>query len=360
MKRLHAHPALRNRRGAYTLIELAVSLLAAGILLVGMGSAVLLAARASDPSVGAYQASRQTAETLAEMNRELAYAVAINPLSSSATRIECTVPDLNGDAANDVVAYSWSGVAGAPLQRSLNAGLPATVLDRVNDFQLRYDRVLNSPAANDSAENKWVDQASAGSTATFDVQAGDSIGIYFLPTLPPIATAWKIKRVEIRARQSSTPDGMLRARVWTANASMLPGTLLEEIAVSESSLPTSTGAYQIALPGTRTLTPGQGACITFEKDSGTGVVARLEYGTSSTSSPNTRKLTTWFGGLLWTSQSTEDLHIRIWGVYCTTPDAGTQTFLYTSVGVRLQVGTDVNATFHQGIRLINTPESTGP
>jgi hypothetical protein len=105
------------------------------------------------------------------------------------------------------------------------------------------------------------------------------------------------------------------------------------------------------------------ACITFVQDSGSGTVARLEYGTGSTGSANTSKIT--FQTILliltaWTEQTNEDLRIRIWGSYTGPPGTGVQQFYYTNVDAKLQIGTDANATFHQGIRLLNAPEAAGP
>ena len=65
-------------------------------------------------------------------------------------------------------------------------------------------------------------------------------------------------------------------------------------------------------------------------------------------------------GSFWTSQSQEDLRVRIWGAYTGPPGTGVQQFYYTCVDTRLQVGADSAAAFHQGIRLVNTPEAAGP
>lgn len=356
---------IRPLRTGSTMVELVVSLIIASVLVVGMGSSILLASRAGDPNLGGERASARSGEALSDLHRELGYAVAVNAAASTSQQIECTIPDVTGDAVNDTVRYSWSGVAGAALQRTLNGGTPRSVVDNVHAFQLQYrQREREGGSATESAEVQWVDQATAGSADYYDIEAGvNGIGIYFAPTLPPDATAWRIKRIEIRARQVNNPTGAFSSQVWLADSSHLPGTLREEVIVSESNLATTISPYQIQFPGVSTFGATQKACVTFVHHSGSGTAAQIEYGTGSSGSANTSKLTYQTILILfqaWTEQTNEDLRIRIWGSYTGPPGTGEQEFYYTNVDARLQVGTTVNATFHQGIRLINTPEAPGP
>ena len=360
------HSALRNScRHGSTLLELAVSVLVASILVVGMGSSVYLAARASDPTLGRYQASAASGEALADISRELSCAVALNDTVNTPTQVEFTVPDITGDNLNDVVRYAWSGTGGAALQRTLNGGAPRSVVDNVHAFQLAYQkRAREGTSTTESAEVQWVNQFGVGSTGTYDVESGiNGIGIWFAPSLPAGTTAWRIKRIEIKARQVGTADGAFRAQVHLADSGHLPLVLREQVIVSESNLPTSSGGYEIAFPGVASFLPTERACITFVHDSGSGTVARLEYGSSSTGSANTSLLAYETVLLLfqtWVEYTSADLRIRIWGNYSGPPGTGTQEFYYTNVDSRLQIGTNANATFHQGVRLVNVPQAAGP
>ena len=50
-----------------------------------------------------------------------------------------TVADRTGDSAADTIRYAWSGVAGDPLTRQINAGTAVTVAANVQSLQLSYD-----------------------------------------------------------------------------------------------------------------------------------------------------------------------------------------------------------------------------
>ncbi|MDZ4685940.1 MAG: type II secretion system protein [Planctomycetaceae bacterium] len=353
----------RARRG-YTLIELSVSLIVASILVAGMGSSVFLATRANNTGLGRYQASSRSGETLSDMSRELSYAVAVNEVASTSRIIECTVPDLTGDSADDILRYSWSGTAGAPLQRTLNGGTPQAVVDNVQACQLTLQkRSKEGGSSTESAETQWVNDASAGSPVNYTVNNTSTLGVYFTPSLPGNATAWRITRLEMRAAQSGTADGVLRVQVRLGAALYLPGAVIEEVVVSESRLPTSTSAHTVLFPGVTTLSPTQSACILFAQDSGTNGAASIEYGVSSTASANTRKISSAvdvLGLVVWSSQASQDVRVKIWGTYTGPPGTGQQQFYFTNVDASLQVGTDTTAMFHHGIPLINLPEAAGP
>lgn len=127
-----------NPRLGHTLVELTISLAAASMLMVGMGSSVYLSLKASDVSTGSYSDSNDGGHALAQLNRELRLAIALNDAASSSTAVEFTVPDITGDAVNDVIRYAWSGTNGDPLQRTLNGGAPQTVVTNVYGLSLGY------------------------------------------------------------------------------------------------------------------------------------------------------------------------------------------------------------------------------
>lgn len=343
------------RRRGFSLLELSVSLVAASILVVGMGTSIYLASQAANAGVGRHQNARQAGEALSNLARELSFAVSVNNTYTTTQRVECTVPDLTGDGLDDVVRYSWAGTAGSPLLRTLNAGTAQTVADNVQHLQLSLQkRAKSGGSATESAQRSWMNDLTSGSTQTFSVDSSNSVGQYFLPTLPAGATAWRITRIDVKARRSGTTDGILRVQVRQATTGYAPSTLLEEVSISESRLPSSMGTYSITVPGAASLSPGQPACLLFLQEAGSGTAAVLEYGSSSSATTNTRKLQTWFT-VFWFSQATEDLHLAVWGTYTGPPGTGTQEFYYTNIDASLQLGSQTATRLHAGIPLINTP-----
>jgi hypothetical protein len=115
-----------TRRPAYTLLELMVALGSASVLMVGLSSALFIAAQGLDLDQGA-SASRGRADAV--VGRMLADARAATRYRSVApTAIEFDVADRTGDGAADRLRYEWNGVVGGPLTRTLNGGSPVTLL----------------------------------------------------------------------------------------------------------------------------------------------------------------------------------------------------------------------------------------
>lgn len=125
----------RLRRAGHTLVELAVSTVALGILLAGMGSAILVASRAARPGTAPANAVR-AASAADEMAADLRMALSFS--QRTATAVQFTVADRNGDGDPETLRYAWSGTAGDPLTRQLNAGAAATVCENLHALQLGY------------------------------------------------------------------------------------------------------------------------------------------------------------------------------------------------------------------------------
>lgn len=121
-----------TRRDAYTLIEMMIALASAGVLMVGISSALYIAAQGMDLDQGA-SAARGRAD--AAVGRLLADArTATRFRSATATAVEFDVPDRTGDGAADTLLYAWSGTVGDPLTRTLNGGAAQTVLSDVRSL----------------------------------------------------------------------------------------------------------------------------------------------------------------------------------------------------------------------------------
>jgi len=124
-----------KRRHGYTLLELMITLPLLAILLAGMAAAVGLAARAMPEANTHTSAPLSAAAACDQLAAELGYATAIT--SRSATSIQFTCPDRNGDNIAESIQYTWTG-AGTGLNRSLNGGAAQALLPGVQQLSLTY------------------------------------------------------------------------------------------------------------------------------------------------------------------------------------------------------------------------------
>lgn len=123
------------RRSGFTLVELVVSMAASTVLMAGMGSAIFIAARASNPSEVPANTIKGSV-TAQEIAAELRSAVSFN--ERTANSVEFTVADRDGDGFVETIRYNWSAVPGHPLTRQYNGGNVVNVLEDVYDFSLAY------------------------------------------------------------------------------------------------------------------------------------------------------------------------------------------------------------------------------
>ena len=136
--------SFHHSRSGFTLVEMVLSMAVMTVLLGGIASALVIAARAVPGTAtpvsltvdGYYAAERLASELYA----------AQTITARGATSISFTVADRNGDANPETIYYSWSGVAGDPLDRRYNGGVAGAVLDNVYQFNLTYvTQVISGP-----------------------------------------------------------------------------------------------------------------------------------------------------------------------------------------------------------------------
>lgn len=121
-----------NRRG-FTLIELVVSLSVVGILALAIGSSIIISTRTLPTADGfaEMQASAGRALTLLGDDVRLATSIAAPDVRT----LTLTIPDQDGDAADETVEYQWSGSAGDSFTREFNGGGPNALLSDIIDLK---------------------------------------------------------------------------------------------------------------------------------------------------------------------------------------------------------------------------------
>ena len=134
------HPA--PRRAGYTLLELTVSLPLLAMLMLGMASAIHLAARSVPDGKTNASALLSAASVVDLMTTELTYATAIT--SRAASDITFLTPDRTEDGVAETVRYQWNGTAGSPLVKKYSGAPDEVLLPSVQQFSLTYDAPLDA------------------------------------------------------------------------------------------------------------------------------------------------------------------------------------------------------------------------
>ena len=344
----------------FTLLEMVVALGVTSVILVGMGSAMLLAGRAVPDAHGPVVAGLAGAEALEPMATELQYAVTLNQCTTR--QIEFTVADRTGDETPEVIRYEWSGTAGDPLTRTYNGGTAVAVLTDVRDFSLSYDLQTISTEilqGNESAETLLVSYDSSHDYADYQVQEGQWYGEYFFPDLPADAINWKVTRVRFYARSSGLALGETKVQLQTATLGGMPtGVVLQEKILRESGLPLWYVLCDMSYTQAGGLLPQQGLWLVFRWRSGS-TSCELLGRAGGVMGSNFSLARSTDGGVSWSPLAGHSLLFRVYGTVTT---AGTptirSTYYLNAVGITLRAGTDSQAAVQTSVRTLNRPEVT--
>ncbi len=345
-----------TRRG-YTLMEMAVSVAVTGVLMVGIGSAILIAGFAMRSDQSESGSLVTGAVVLSEMTTELQYATSFDTLT--ATEVQFAIPDRNGDDVPEVVHYQWSGVPGDPLLRTYNGGSPVEVLTDVHEFQLTYDMdVVTHEAGSETegAEKRLISHHSTEYLADFVVRDSDWVGQYICPDTPMDAVSWKVTKVNFNAKRSGAAFGQAMAQLRLATTGGFPsGIVLEEHLLDESTLTDSYASQEFLFSNVTGFTPGRGLCIVIMHISDAEACSiRID---SNYSSSRSHMVQTTNGGSTWFAPAGESM---IFDVYGTITSTGTpqpvETSYVESVRVKLRAGDLPGGVVSGSVRALNEPE----
>jgi prepilin-type N-terminal cleavage/methylation domain-containing protein len=352
------HAAAHEVNHGFTLVELVVAVAVMAVIMVGMGSAMLIAGRALPQAQSATSSTITAAEAAEQMTAELQYATAIN--QRSATMIEFTVSDRNGDEVPETIRYEWSGTAGAPLTRRYNAGATAEALSNVREFSLSYRLETISteiPQRNESTETILQQYQSVQSLGGYPIKDLEWYGQYFRPALPANAVSWKVTRVAISARTDGTSVGEARVQLQLPTSGKCPsGVVLEEKTLLESSLLDSFQAREFAFSNASGLSPQQGLCLVVRwiADS---IACQVWGQTRSVTETDFILLKSTNRGATWSSLSGQSLLYTIYGTVTATGTPQIQnTYYLKAIDIRLRTGDDSQSAVQTGVRILNRPE----
>ena len=345
--RTHAH-------GAFTLVELVVSLSITSILLVTIASSVMIASYAIPDGTEKSSVVITSSRGLDQLVEELRYALVIS--KQTATSLEFTVADRNGDILQEVIRYAWTGVAGDPLTRQYNGGALIPVVENVQDFTLAYQTITyqkRSPPV-ESAEIQLAGYNAGG--WMYAVTKTNQIGQFFMPSnLDPEALSWKVTRVLVEIQKKGPANGQTLLQLRAPTIDNLPGpTIYEQLTLVEADLQTGFFWEEYFFTKVDGIPPDQGLCLVFawvtDKDS-----LEVRYDFSSGSG----MLLSADNGASWTNSPANSLNYAVFGTY-TTEGPIVDAYALTRVDVSLVATDSGNAVLYASAPTFNTPEVLVP
>jgi prepilin-type N-terminal cleavage/methylation domain-containing protein len=349
----------RQHKPAFTLIELTLTVAIVGMLMAGLASAVVLAARAlPDPNRPSSNVLEQ-GRALDRIAADLQYAKYITERGAHA--VTFTVADRDGNGSPECLRYAWSGSAGAPLTLEYNHGSALTVLENVQQFDLNY--VTKSVAESyaglpvEGSELLVASYPTAVSSSDFAVDDKDWIGQFIKPSagiLPVDTLTWRLTRVQFRAKSDGAADAVLGVQIRAADPNKIPTTsVLEEELIAESSLPSSYTWKEATFDSVAGIKLDQGVCLVLRRASGPGKAAKINYDGNA----GAGRLTTGNSGGSWTYDSNKSMVYYAYGKPSIPGplQMATRQFV-TGVYVTLRAGSDNAAQLDTLVRTLNVPE----
>lgn len=349
-----------TKRGGFTLLELTISIGISSILIAGMTSSLLLAVQANNPGDGPFQDVDNASQALGQISRDLTYSSEILTALDETNALEFEVPDQTGDGVNEVIRYQWSGETNEPLERIFNGGTPQPMINDVSVFSINLDTLQQNHFGDaiESDEQTWASQTSSFGYSEYQLNKNTGIGTDFVPNLPADATSWSVTSVNVRCRRTGNVNNKtIYGRIYTANGSREPETLIDETPINEEDLTTSYQWHTVTFQNTTDRSPGERLCITFEAENDASQKARFVILDWSFFSPNTQLLTYVGASKNWQSSNLRDLSIIIRGKYIT--QNSVEVNFCQSASILLQAGDETSTAIQTVVRPRNIPLVTG-
>jgi hypothetical protein len=349
----------RSTRRAFTLTELLMTFPIVTLLLLGTGSAIVVARKSLPDGSSTPSALLSTSRAADLVHGDLQFATSI--VNFQASDITFTVADRNGDGQPETIRYYWNGTSGTPLYQQLNGGASVSVADNVYEFSLTYDKrvIIPPPNYGESAEQLLASYSSSTNLGDYSVLGSQWIGTYFKPTLPANAVTWKVTRAIVYLMKTAA-NGVTNIEIRTADGSNLPtSTMLDMASVNGSSLSSSYTPQQVNYSNVFDIAPSQGLCMVVRFNTGTGSSCSAQYQTSGAAPVQCQTVTTTTGGTSWTAPSGQSLIFSVYGTVTTSTAAANQ-YALKRVRVGLRSGADPNSRVYTAARILNEPSVTGP
>jgi hypothetical protein len=335
-----------------------MSLLIISVIMVGLQSAIMIAGRSAPGANNGRLYCVSAGQGMDQLQADLSTATAFTAMT--ATSATFTVPDRNGDGNPETIQYSWDGVSGDGLQRTINGGTAVTVAPKVTEFALTYDKksVVQPTTYTQSAEQVLSSFPTLNPllVANGDVSGTNGIGEIFAPSLPGNAVKWNITRVQYIAKAKGPALGYTRVQLRAVNGSTI-GLVCDETMLPESSLGTSYAWTESDFSGNYQFSPTTSVALTFQWYSDADS-CNIEYQSLLAVDLNAELIQTSNNGQSWGAGLTSDMAYYVYGTYFTVNPAVTNYYL-NDVRCNLRSGSDSHR-IHTTIPTLNQPQVTGP
>ena len=323
---LHSGNVGSRRQTGFTLVELLVSLGICTLLIVCLNSSLTLTLRsATPPSDSPVLAHIRTGEGADRVLSDLSVAQSFT--INTATDVEFKVPSRDGDTTADTIRYQWNGPPNTQLLRSYNGGPLNLFAAGIQEFELSYlTRSMGPPLPPPPVESAEVllmqhDDAPSGSFSEFSTSTSNWCAQWINPTLSPDAIAWKITRVEFRAKRDTGSSANYLVQIRTANplTNTPTTTVLSSLTKATGDLPTTQAWIPADLPDAPNLSPETGICLVIAVAQSSSKYPRIQFESNGTSMPSrTHWITSNNAGTSWsTPDITKDMRFKIYGTVTT-------------------------------------------
>lgn len=340
-------------------MELTVATVASAFLLAGMGSVMFIARQiAYTPSDTTRRA--KASDVVSQISDELRYATAV--IQQSSRNLEFLVADRNSDGTAEKIRYEWSGIAGAPLRKTVN-GTSVDVLPSVNDFTITLQQAPKTTTyttTTESSEQMLLTTATPQSSDRRDIDTSNYMAQVVRPSafssIPANALSWNLTKLDYYGRQNSSSTETLAVQFrHTGDPNDGPtSNVLGQLAIPESSITGSDGwNTAIFAAPVRNLSLSRNYSVVFAQLSGSGQAARIPF----TDSTATGVSDSTNAGASWQYMPARQCYVRVYGTYNTPGPSYNVTRNYvSSVRIALQSGSQGFARVDASAPLRNRPE----
>ncbi len=277
---------VRNRQRALTLVELAVTTAALGVVLVSAMHVMNVSRRSAERVYNELAPQIQAMRVAEQMRQELATSISISAAAS--TGITFMVPDRDSDGSDETIDYAY---AANRLTRSYNGASAVTVLDNLPEFSLSYrarievqtsesEQEVTAPDNTDLAA--WDGYPNGTGTTCLDASLSQTThgAIHVeLRSLPATTVSYDITKVKLRLRkQGLLSTGTLTIRVETpasASRGWPSGTVLDAATLDIGLLDTAYGWRDVFFSNLVNLPP-ETSSLSFRLIGGTSANMRME------------------------------------------------------------------------------------
>jgi prepilin-type N-terminal cleavage/methylation domain-containing protein len=339
--------------GAFTLLEMVMSMAVLAVILGAVGSAMFLSSQIVPRDGDAFGGTLRAREAARRIADELSMATQIIEATDKAITFD--VPDRDMDGADERIAFSWSGTPGDPITMTMN-GSTSILEGDARKLELAYRRETRSTESLGTATESLTDELLASwsgttnSTVIVRTTLTPSLGV--TPRSTGGATHYRVTSVRLWLRQVGSPDSLLGVQLRSPTATGAPSaTILADATIAESALPVSPGWVTISFTGTTATPIDTATWIVLRRVSGgDAAVAPIAWGVAHS------RVAYAMGSTVTTDYC---LPFQLFGRATRPTTVTTLSTHAAGVQVAVQLGTTETATGFAGARLINAPALTG-